>query len=136
MTTYMRNPNRVISEIELLSTHFGDVQFDRDNPSFVIIETFNLPSYFNRRHSRLLIDLGHYYPELSPQDFYLSRGLRKDGRTPSHYFEDWEGKKYCKHGWAWFCLKIESWRPNPYSMLGGDNLLTATNACYDALKKA
>ena len=132
----MKNPLRAISEIELLSSHFGDVQFDPDDPSTVIIERFDLPRGFKPSYCRLLIDLGRYYPELSPQDFYLSRGLRKNGQTPMHYFEDWSGKKYCRKGWAWFCLKIEKWRPNPYSMLGGDNLLTGVNACYDALKIA
>jgi len=136
MTTQMQNPKRVRAEIELLSTHFGDVQFNPDDPSTVIIERFDLPRGFNRSYCQLLIDLGRYYSELPPQNFYLSRGLRKNGLTIPHYFEDWSGKKYCKQGWAWFCLQIESWKPNPYSMLGGDNLLTVTNACYDALKMA
>jgi len=100
MATRMQTPNRAIAEIELLSTPFGDVQFDPDDPSTVVIERFDLPPGFDTRHCRLRIDLGRYYPELPLQDFYLSRGLRKNNKTPTHYFEDWTGKKYCRQGWA------------------------------------
>jgi len=135
MRTVMRNPKRVIGEIELLSTHFGKVRFNPLNPTAVTIEKFDLPRGFNRKHAKVLIDLGPHYPELPPQDFYLSRGLRKHGEISEHYFErGLGGKKYCKKGWAWYSLHIKSWRPDSYSMVAGDNLLTAAEALYKAVK--
>jgi len=130
----MQNPNRVIGEIELVSTHFGEVRFDPDNPTTVVIERFDLPTGFNQKHSKLLIDLGFSCPELPPQDFYLSRGLRRYGKVPAHYFENgFGGKKYCNQGYAWYSLHIKRWKPDPRSMVAGDNLLTAVEALYDAL---
>jgi hypothetical protein len=134
MRKIMKNPNRVIGEIELLSTHFGRVRFDQYNPTTVIIEKFDLSCGFNRSYARALIDLGLLYPELPPQDFYLSRGLRKYGEISDHYFEKGYGdKKYCKKGWAWYSLHIKRWKPDPSSMVADDNLLTAVEALYDAL---
>jgi hypothetical protein len=130
----MKHPERTIAEIRLLSTHFGGVCFDPKDPSVVLIERFPLPEGFNGDSCEVVIDLGANYPELPPQDFYLSRGLTKNGRTPSHYFRDFSGKKYCEEGYAWYSLHIQRWKPNPRSMLGGDNLLSAANAFYDALK--
>jgi hypothetical protein len=134
MANKMRNPRRVIAEIELLSSHFGEVRFDADNPTTVTIEKFDLPRGFNRRYATVLIDLGSRYPEYPPQDFYLSTGLRKNGKMSSHYFEDGYGEKeYCNSRLAWYSLHLKKWRPNPYSITGGDNLLTASEAFYKAL---
>jgi hypothetical protein len=131
----MRNPKRAIAEIELLSTHFGAVRYDPNDPSWVLIERFNLPPSFNRRYCEVLIDLGSDYPELPPQDWYLSRGLSKRGRTSKHYYEDGFGtKKYCKKGFAWYSFHIRNWQPDAYSMVRGDNLLAATGGLYEALK--
>jgi len=130
----VKNPERTIAEINLLSSHFGYIQYDPYNPSWVLIEQFNLPAGYNRRWCEVLIDLGELYPELPPQDFYLSRGLTKNGRICSHYFEHFAGKKYCDEGYAWYSFHIKRWKPNPYSMLHGDNLLAATGAFYQALK--
>ena len=83
----------------------------------------------------MVIVLGEHYPELPPQDWYLSKGLRKNGRTSSHYFEDgFAGKQYSSQGYAWYSFHINKWRPNPLSMVGGDNLLSALNGFYKALK--
>jgi len=133
----MKYPNRVNGEIELLSTHFGDVQFDPDDPSSVVIERFDLPLGFNRKYAALLIDLGPEYPIYPPQDFYLSPGLRKNGKKPGFYYEDgYMGKKYRKLGYAWLCLHIIRWRPNSYSMIKGDNLLIAAQVVYEALGRS
>jgi hypothetical protein len=131
----MENPLRVIAEIELLSTHFGNVCYNPKDPSVVLIEQFNLPYGFNRKRCELVIVLGKSYPEFPPQDWYLSRGLRKYGKTFRHYYEDgFTGKEYCDEDFAWYSFHIIKWRPNTYSMLRGDNLLTATGAFYEALK--
>jgi hypothetical protein len=129
----MKNPERTIAEIRLLSTHFGETCLDEDDPSVVLIPCFDLPEGYNQTQCEVLIDLGPQYPELPPQDFYLSRGLTKYGRTPAHYYEDFVGKKYCGDGFAWYSFHIKRWRPGTYSMLDGDNLLAATGAFYKAL---
>lgn len=134
-TTEMKNPLRAIAEIELLSTHFGDVCYDPDDPSVVLIEHFNLPRGFNKRYCELLIDLGPNYPEFPPKDWYLSRGLRKRGRTSKHYFEDgFEGKEYCDEGFAWYSFHIKRWKPDPNTITRGDTLLAAVDAFHHALK--
>lgn len=130
----MKNPARVLGEIELLSTHYGEIVFDPNDPSVVLIERFWLPPEFDRSYCRVLIDLGPRYPELPPQDYYLGRDLRKNGRASIHYFESFPGKEYCEEGFAWYSFHIKEWRPDPYSMVGGDNLLTATDGFYHALK--
>ena len=131
----VKNPNRVFGEIELLSSHFGDVGCDPDDLSAVFITRFNLPLGFNRSDCELLIDLGRAYPEFPPQDWYLSKGLRKRGSSLSHYFESgFRGKRYCEEGLAWYSFHIKRWKPDPYSMIDGDNLLTAVNAFYHALQ--
>jgi hypothetical protein len=130
----MKNRLRTIAEIELLSTHFGNVCFDPDYPSTVLIEHFPLPKGFNMRYCRVFIDLGRCYPELPPQDWYISKGLRINGRKPSHYYENgFSSKQYCDD-YAWVSFHIKRWKPHPYSMIQGDNLLTAADAFYDALK--
>ena len=130
----MRNPVRTIAEIHLLSTHFGEVQFDETDPTYVLIFHFPLPKGYNRTECEVVVDLGPNYPELPPQDFYLTRGLSKNGYVSSHYYADFDGKKYCKKGYAWYSFHIKKWRSNINSMLGGDNLLSAINAFYRALK--
>ena len=131
----MKNPRRVIAEIELPSSHFGPVQFNSQEPSTVLIEKFDLPPKYNRRYTRVLIDLGQQYPEYPVRDFYIDRGLLKKGRKPGHYYEDgFGGKIYCEDGFAWYCLHIKKWRPNPNSIPAGDNLLTASQTLYEALK--
>lgn len=130
----MKNPDRTTAEIHLLSTHFGEVCFDQDDPCVVLIPHFSLPKGYNRKECEVVIDLGPNYPELPPQDFYLTRGLNKNGHVSSHYYENFEGKEYCKQGYAWYSFHIKKWRLNINSMLGGDNLLSALNAFYRALK--
>jgi len=133
--TQVKNPNRVIGEIELLSTHFGDVHCDPTDLSWVLIKRFNLPPDFNRKYCQVKIDLGILYPELPPQDWFLNKGLRKRGIVSGHYFEEgFKDKKYCNEGFAWYSFHIIKWKPSPYSMIYGDNLLTAVNAFYKALK--
>ena len=133
--TSVKYPDRIIGEIELLSTHFGNIYYEPHDLSFVEIMHLNLPRGFNRNKSRLLIDLGLEYPILPPQDLYLDKGLRKRGKVSDHYYENGFGsKKYCKDGYAWYSFHIQEWNPNPYSMIHGDNLLTAVNAFYQALR--
>jgi len=61
--------------------------------------------------------------------------LDKDGYISEHYFENGFGeKKYCRHGYAWYSLHLKNWRPDAYSMITGDNLLTAADSLYEALK--
>ena len=131
----VENPNRIMGEIELLSTRFGNIQYDPYDLSSVLIMQFNLPPGFNRNYSRLLIDLGPEYPWLPPQDFYLDNGLRKRGKVPKHYYKNGFGsKKFCQDGFAWYSFHIKKWNPDPYSMVHGDSLLTAVNAFYQALR--
>jgi hypothetical protein len=126
--------SRTLAEIELLSGHFGEIDFDEVNLSYVHIMRFDLPSGFNRSYSDLVIVLNSFYPQMPPQDFFLSRGLLKYGRTPGHYFKEMGDKKYLRQGFAWYCLHILEWRSGG-SIATGDNLLTAANTVYANLAK-
>lgn len=131
----MKNPERTMAEIRLVSSHFGAVCVDPSNPSVILIEHFTLPPHYSMQSCELVIDLGEHYPDMPPKDWYLSKGLRKNGRVSSHYYENgFRGKEYCKQGYAWYSFHCKRWKPNPWSMIKGDNLLTAIDAFYHALK--
>lgn len=131
----MKNINRVLAEIELLSSHFGDVEYDDSNPCYAKIISFPLPCGFNKPFCVALFDLADDYPEHPVRDFYLESGLRKYGEISEHYFEDgFSHKRYRQDGFAWYSLHLKRWKPDPYSMIVGDNLLTAADSLYEALK--
>jgi hypothetical protein len=130
-----QNPRRTGNEIALLSKRYGDLVFDPEDLTMVLIERFDLPSGFNRPYSRLLIDLGPRYPELPPQDWYLDRGLLKNGKPIPHYFEVFYEKRYVRYGFAWYCLHLKGWMPNPHSIIAGDNLVIATESVFRSLKE-
>lgn len=126
------HPRRVLAEAELVSSHFAEITLE-DN--WVLVWIFNLPPTFNQQASRLLIVLPDNYPESPPKDMYLDKGLLKNGKTPEHYFEKGYGNSsIIKKGYAWYSIHFTAWRSNASSMILGDNLLTAVNALYDALK--
>jgi hypothetical protein len=127
------NPKRTVTEIALVSKRFGQVRFDDSDPAVVQLCQFPLPPDFNRPSSRLLIDLGPRYPELPPQDWYLDPGLLKYGRPIRHYFEYAYDKRFSSLGWAWVSFHIRNWNPHPFSVITGDNLLTAVESFYRAL---
>ena len=128
----LKHPNRVMGELELISSHFGPVEF---NNNIVLVERFNLPRGFNRRTSKLLIALPYDYPEMPPEDLYIQKYLKKNGDIPEHYFEnDYGDKKIRRLGYAWYSIHFTEWDPSFRSIIRGDNLLTAINALYDALK--
>jgi hypothetical protein len=128
----LKHPQRVLAEAELVSSHFGEIEFDGN---WVLVERFNLPLAFNRSTSKLLITLPDNYPESPPNSMYLEKGLKKNGKTPEHYFENKYGDgDIRKKGYAWYSIHFTAWRSSSSSMILGDNLLTAANALFDALK--
>ncbi len=128
----LKHPNRVMGELKLVSSHFGPVEF---SGKIILIERFDLPYGFNRQESKLLITLPHDYPEMPPEDLYIAKHLKKDGKTPGHYFEDKYGDNNIRGlGYAWYSIHFNAWNPSFRSIIRGDNLLTAINALYDALK--
>lgn len=128
----LKHHKRVIGELELISSHFGPVEF---NNNIVVVERFNLPRGFNRQTSKLLITLPYDYPEMPPEDLYIAKHLRKFGDTPEHYFEnDFGDKNIRRLGYAWYSIHFTAWSPSFRSIIRGDNLLIAINALYDALK--
>jgi len=128
----MKHPKRVRAEIELVSSHFGPVEFD-DN--YILIEKFNLPRGFNKKYSKLLCVLPNDYPEYPIKAMYLEKHLKKNEKKLDHYYENNYGdKKIRNQGWAWISIHFTSWSPNANSIIRGNNLLTAIEALYDALK--
>jgi hypothetical protein len=128
----LKHPRRVLAEAELISSHFGEIEFE-DN--WILVEQFNLPPTFNQITSRLLIILSDNYPESPPKDLYLEKRLKKNGKTPEHYFENKYGDSDIRNsGYAWYSIHFTAWRSSSISIIQGDNLITAIIALYDALK--
>ncbi len=128
----LKHYNRVIGELELVSSHFGPVEF---NNNIVIVEKINLPRGFNKQSSKLLLTLPDDYPEMPPEDLYIAKYLKKFGETPEHYYvNDFGDKNIRRLGYAWYSIHFNAWSPSFRSIIGGDNLLTAIDALYDALK--
>jgi hypothetical protein len=128
----LKHPQRVLAEAELVSSHFAEIELE-DN--WVLVWNFNLPSTFNQRASKLLIILPNDYPESPPKDMYLDKGLTKNGKMPEHYFENQFGDGNIRRkGYAWYSIHFTSWHSSSRSIIQGDNLLTAINALFDALK--
>jgi hypothetical protein len=102
----LKHPKRVLAEAELLSSHFGDVEFE-DN--WILIDEFILPSTLNRETSKLLIIVSEDYPESPPKSMYLEKGLKKNGKTPEHYFENQHGDSAIRgKGYAWYSIHFRS----------------------------
>ena len=128
----LKHPNRTRAEVELVSSHFGPVEF---NDRTVLVEQFDLPNTFNRSVSKLVITLPYDYPEMPPEALYIEKRLKKNGKEPEHYYENQFGDKSIrKAGYAWYSIHFNAWNPNARSIIRGDNLLTAINALFDALK--
>lgn len=128
----LKHPQRVLAEAELVSSHFGEIEFEGN---WVLVERFNLPLAFNRSISKLLITLPDNYPESPPTSLYLEKGLKKNGIKPGHYFENKYGDGNIRSlGYAWYSIHFTAWHSSSRSIIQGDNLLTAINALYDALK--
>lgn len=115
---------RVEEEVLLLGLHFGEVEYDDQKGSWIMLPRFPLSRRFDRADCAVLIKLPMAYPAIPPF------GLFVDSNLPlhSHYFAD-GGKlnPYADQGWAWLCMHARqgdtrSWRPGP-SAAQGDNLL-------------
>ena len=129
----LKHPERTLSEVKLVSSHFGPVDFD---DTTVVVHKFDLPHTFNRASSKLLIILPSDYPEMPPTDLYVEKRLKRNGQIPGHYFENQYGdRKIRKAGFAWYSIHFNAWNANARSIIRGDNLLTAIDALHDSLKR-
>jgi hypothetical protein len=72
-----------------------------------------------------LILLPKDYPMTPPIGFYIhEKGLaavKALGIDVRHLFPDktfYGAPNFSNHGWAWFCLKVQPWRPGHHTLLG------------------
>ncbi len=133
----LKYPERVLAEVNLVSSHFGPVEFPPDgfDERTVWIERFNLPPGYSQPTSSLLITLPKRYPEAPVEAMYIEKGLKKNGCRPGHYFEHEYGDVNIREaGYAWYSIHFKSWKANIRSIIRGDNLLSAIDALYHALK--
>jgi len=125
---------RITSGVELLSKRFKAVSVSPMLRS-VLIQDFELPKGWNRRVSRLLIELPMAYPRIPPMKFFIDKGLLRHGQQPAHYYETLLGNFGLRRGYAWICMQsIASWRPS-VNILEGDNLITICNIVYQFLSE-
>ncbi len=122
-----RRMGRLQQEVLALALHYGEVDFDDDEGTWVVVRHFPLPAFLRRAHSGLLFKLDVAYPEIPPYGAYLDRGLR----LHAYYHDD--TSDLAAMGWAWFCCHFENgWRAKP-DVWSGDNLMTAAAALSAAL---
>jgi hypothetical protein len=85
------------------------------------LNNFTLPG--GVRTSAMVL-LPRDYPIVPPLGFYIDRSgvdaVRALGIDTRHLFPDktfYGAPNFAQHGWAWFCLKFEPWRPNHHTLI-------------------
>ena len=122
------------AEAYLLTRRFHQVEFDPDDYLWFVIHDFDFPPGFNKKQSRLLIELDSTYPFTPPKGAYLDRNVRTSaGEAIAHYFPGSDQNKFFSKGWAWLCVHVEGWRPNA-NIVKGDNLLKFCDIVYVTLE--
>ena len=114
--------DRRAQELTLIESIFGPTIHD-DSITYVLFERYELPSGWNRAHTRLLFNVPPAYPEIPPDCFYVSTGLLlANGNQPTNYSE---GANFLGTTWGQFSLHpvVEDWNPMP-DPKDGHNLLT------------
>lgn len=125
---------RLMMEVYALGIAYPQVTYDKDNFLWVCIPDFDLPPGFNKRQSKLLIELNGKYPFTPPKNFFLDRTVKtQQGENIAHYYPDRSYNKYYDKGWAWFCVHIKSWKVRD-DIMQSDNLLTAADLAYLTLQ--
>ncbi len=78
------------------------------------IKNYQLPPYFSRSHTDLLIIMPPRYGivNIPLEEFYMTKGLKiKSGngwRNIPHYHSG-PLNRFSNQGWAWFCIHSISW---------------------------
>jgi hypothetical protein len=115
---------RVEDEALLLGLHFGEVEYDDQAGSWIMLPRFPLSPRFDRKSCAMLIELPAAYPAVPPFGVFVDCDLT----LLDHYFPDAGTlNPHANQGWAWLCLHarrgdIGSWRPSA-RVIEGDNLL-------------
>lgn len=123
MSDYLRQ-RWVEEEACRLALHFGEVEYDECDGSWVMLPHFPLAPGLGRAATALLVELPAAYPAIPPDGVYVDRDLPLD----DHYFpQASEFNPYAREGWAWLCLHARrgdkaAWRPGA-RVGAGDNLL-------------
>lgn len=121
---------RLKQEVLALAVQYGDVQWDSQEGTWVMIKAFPLPKGMGKTSTPLLILLPPDYPQVPPRhlDFYMDKGLPLAGS--GHYWE--EGHPMSSQGWAQFCLEIDNWKSSS-DIWSGDHLLKLAETISTAL---
>lgn len=114
-----RRKSRLQAEVHLLAQRYGEVDFDKQDGTWVHIGSFAVPPGWNKQRVEILIDIPHGnpgYPSVAPQWFWTDRDLTTaDGRAISHFFtsggSNLADKSYTAKGWGHFCIHVQTWRP-------------------------
>jgi hypothetical protein len=125
------------AEVLYLARRFGPVRYDDQDATWLLIETFPIPTGWNKRQVSILVDVPAGtpgYPQLAPQWFWTDRDLRTSlGQPIAHFFAGagtggGTNQEHWQRGWGHFCLHVRSWHPvlatAQRDLRAGDSLLT------------
>lgn len=110
--------SRLRAELQLLAARYGEVSFDQQDGTWVLVRHFPLPAGWSKQEVAILIDVpsgNPGYPQVAPTHFWTDRSLRtKSGQPMGHFFTESVGHlanpKYVELGWGQFCVYIRGWR--------------------------
>jgi hypothetical protein len=114
----------VDDEVVQLALYFGEVEFDDQARSWIMVPRFPIASRLGRTDCAVLIKLPPVYPAVPPYGIFVDQDLE----LLEHYYpEATDYNEYAEAGWAWFCLHprakdTTTWQPGR-SVAEGDNLL-------------
>lgn len=123
--------DRLAKEFELLQQVYGATEAAADR-SWVVIESFPLPTGWSRESTPLLILVPAGYPLTAPDNFYtaddlkLASGIEPGSSSP--------GQSHVGRTWKMFSWHVDgSWSAGADEKRG-DNLLTFLLKCRDRLE--
>lgn len=122
----MTRKQRIAIEIATLALHYGEIEFDDEDGTWVLIRSFPLPHGIEPGFTPLLITLPIVYPMLPPSRFFISPGLP----IKDHYYE---ANALRDKNYAWYCLHLENGWNESSDIWSGDNLMTVTAAISTSL---
>jgi len=122
---------------EIASICNTGVQFDDQTFSWLRLERFTLPKFYNFSHTKLLIELPGLLQFDNPKKFtfFITNNLKRtDGSRIQNYFNKHAYNKYYWLGYGSLSLHIQSFNPS-LDIYSGDRLIDIVQVVYNFLAR-
>ncbi|MFC1488954.1 hypothetical protein ACFL6B_03805 [Thermodesulfobacteriota bacterium] len=122
--------------VEMLRRIFGRVSYDEHGFTWILIHRFNLPPFFNKTHSSLLITTpGSNINNSADYNFYIDKNLKRNDIAASRYiFEDTNYNLLRHKNYARICFELKKFRPIS-DVIGGDTIVDLCQSIYNFLAR-